>query len=125
MRPRLQSLLALAMPMVLARASQSVITFADAIQVKDLGPGAIAAPAPGGLTLIEFTILPMGLAFIIQSFVAQLTGRGEPEHTHRFAWYGLIVALIAGVVAVAAIPTIEPALGLLDYSPGVRHAMAS
>ena len=44
MRPRLGSLLALALPMVLARASQSLITFADAIQVKDLGPRAIACP---------------------------------------------------------------------------------
>ncbi len=124
MRPRLQTLLALAMPMVLARASQSVITFADVIQVKDLGEGAIAATATGGLNVVGFIILPMGLAFIIQSFVAQLTGRGELEHTHRFAWYGLGIALVAGLVAIAAIPLVEPALGLLHYSPGVRHAMA-
>src|SRR5438309_783648 len=48
--------------MVLARASQSVITFADAIQVKDLGPGAIAATATGGLNVMGLVILTMGTA---------------------------------------------------------------
>jgi MATE family multidrug resistance protein len=124
MRPRLKTLLVLALPMVLARASQSVITFADVIQVKDLGSGAIAATATGGLNVIGFVILPMGIVFIVQSFVAQLTGRGEREATSRFAWYGLAIALIAGLVAAALIPAVEPVLGLTGYSPHVRHAMA-
>src|SRR5712671_6770968 len=106
MRSRLQTLLALAMPMVLARASQSVITFADAIQVKDLGEGAIAATATGGLNVVGFIILPMGTVFIIQSFVAQLTGSGQRDQTPRFAWYGLAIALAAGVVAAALIPVV-------------------
>jgi MATE family multidrug resistance protein len=124
MRSRLTTLLVLAMPMVLARASQSVITFADAIQVKDLGPGAIAATATGGLNVYAFVILPMGMAFIIQSFVAQLMGRGRSADAPRFAWYGLALALVAGLVALALIPLVEPALSLTDYSPPVRHAMA-
>ena len=61
MRSRLVTLLTLALPMVLARASQSVITFADAIQVKHLGAKAIAATATGGLNAMTFVILPMGL----------------------------------------------------------------
>ena len=64
MRPRLQTLLALALPTVLARASQAVITFADVIQVKHLGNTAIAATASGGLNSWMFIILPMGIAFI-------------------------------------------------------------
>jgi MATE family multidrug resistance protein len=124
-RPRLGNLLVLAMPMVLARASQSVITFADAIQVKDLGPGAIAATATGGLNVYAFVILPMGMAFIIQSFVAQLVGRGRTADTPRFAWYGLALALLAGVAALALTPLVGPVLSLTDYSPAVRDHMAS
>jgi len=125
MPSRLTTLLALALPMVLARASQSVITFADAIQVKDLGPGAIAATATGGLNVMVFVLLPMGIVFIVQSFVAQLTGRGDRDETRRFAWYGLAVALVAGLVAAAAIPAVGPILEGSSYSPAVRHAMAS
>ncbi len=125
MRARLVTLMQLALPMVLARATQSAITFADAIQVKHLGTNAIAAVATGGLNTQMFVILPMGIAFIVQSFVAQLTGRGERDQTRRFAWYGLGVALASALVAAAAIPLVGPVLGLLPYEPGLRDPMTS
>src|SRR5258705_11346373 len=121
----LRVLLALAMPMVLARASQSVITFADALQVQHLGADAIAATATGGLNALGFVIPAMGTVFIVQSFVSQLAGRGDRAETPRFAWYGLAIALAAGIVAVAALPLIDPVLRLTDYAPAVREQMTS
>ena len=121
---RLKLLLALALPMVLARATQAVITFADALQVKHLGSGALAATATGGLNVVGFVILPMGTVFIVQSFVAQLVGRGARDEAPRYAWYGLAIAAIAAVISVAMIPLIEPALGLTGYSPGVQAEMS-
>lgn len=109
--------------MVLARASQSVITFADAIQVKHLGFKAIAATATGGLNVMGFVILGSGTVFIVQSFVAQLSGRGERDQAPRFAWYGLAIALIAAVIAVALTPLVGPALALTGYSVEVRDQM--
>ena len=111
--------------MVLARATQSVITFADVLQVKHLGAGAIAATATGGLNVVGFVILPMGTVFIVQSFVSQLAGRGDTEGAPRFAWYGLAIARGAAVGSAALIPAVEPALALTGYSPGVRAAMSS
>jgi multidrug resistance protein, MATE family len=119
----LRPLLRLAAPMVLARASQSVITFADAIQVQHLGYKAIAATATGGLNVMGFVIPAMGTVFIIQSFVAQLAGRGERDQTPRFAWYGLAIALAAGVIATALAPLVGPVLALTGYSPEVRDQM--
>ncbi len=121
---RLRLLLGLAMPMVLARASQSVITFADAIQVKHLGAKAIAATATGGLNVVGFVILPMGTVLIVQSFVSQLAGRGEQRDAPRYAWYGLAIALGAGLVAAALIPAVAPILSHTGYSPEVKHQMA-
>ncbi len=121
---RLRLLLVLAFPMVLARATQAVITFADALQVKHLGAGALAATATGGLNVVGLIILPMGTVFIVQSFVAQLVGRGAREEAPRYAWYGLAIAGISGVIAVALLPAIEPALDLTGYSPGVRAEMS-
>jgi len=111
--------------MVLARASQSVITFADAIQVKRLGYKAIAATATGGLNVLGFVVLAWGTVFIVQSFVAQLSGSGGRDETPRFAWYGLVIAAIAAVIAAALIPLVGPALALTDYSVEVRDQMAS
>lgn len=125
MRSRLVTLLVLAFPMVLARATQSVITFADAMQVEHLGVGSLAATATGGLNVVGLVILPMGTVFIVQSFVAQLVGRGERDSTPRFASYGLIIAAISAVVSLALIPLIEPLLGLTSYAAGVKGEMAS
>jgi MATE family multidrug resistance protein len=101
------------------------MTFADALFVEHLGTGAIAASATGGFNVFLFTTLPVGTVFIVQSFVAQLVGRGDAADTPRFAWYGLAIALFSGAVGLAAIPVIEPALALTDYSPAVQAQMAS
>src|ERR1041385_778536 len=69
-------------------------------------------------------ILPQGLVFIIQSFVAQLSGRGDRAQTPRFGLYGLAIAAIAGVIGLAAMPLIDPLLSLTSYSPAVRHEMS-
>lgn len=121
----LRTLLLLAFPMVIARATQSVMSFADALMVEHLGTSAIAASATGGMNVYGFVILPMGIAFIIQSFVAQLVGRGEAAATPRYAWYGILFSLAAGAIALAALPLIEPALSLTGYSPAVRDQMTS
>ncbi len=120
----LRMLLVLAMPMVLARMTQSVMTFADALMVEHLGPQAIAASATGGFNAFLVMILPMGCVFIVQSFVSQLVGRGELDATRRYAWYGLIIAGVAGGVALALIPLIDPLLGLGEFSPEVRALMS-
>jgi MATE family multidrug resistance protein len=120
----LRALLVLALPMVLARATQSVMTFADALLVKHLGTDAIAASATGGFNVFLFAILPMGTVFIVQSFVAQLVGRGDADDAPRFAWYGIGISAVSGVIALALIPGIEPLLELTDYSPAVRAQMA-
>jgi multidrug resistance protein, MATE family len=121
----LVTLLSLAFPMVLARAAQSVDTFADAIQVEHLGPGALAATATGGLNVFGLVILPFGIVFIVQSFVSQLDGRGERDQAPRFALYGLAIALITGIVSLFATPLIDPLLGLTSYSAEVRSSMSS
>jgi len=119
----LRALLALAMPMVLARLTQSAITFADAIQVEHLGARSLAATATGGLNVLLIAILAMGTVFIVQSFVSQLVGRGERDTTPRYAWYGLAIAAIAGLLGVALIPATDPLLALTGYSPEVRGLM--
>jgi len=121
---RLRPLILLAVPMVLSRATQSAMTFADALLVKHLGTDAIAASATGGFNMYLFAMLPMGTVFIIQSFVAQLTGRGDPDDAPRFAWYGLGIAALAGLAGVAVIPALRPLLGLTSYSASLQSLMA-
>ncbi|MDX2092283.1 MAG: MATE family efflux transporter [Kofleriaceae bacterium] len=121
----IRGLLALAFPMILARATQAVMTFADALMVAHLGKSAIAASATGGFNVFLLMVLPMGTVFIVQSFVAQLVGAGDRDATPRYAWYGLSIAVIAGALSLAFLPAIDPLLSLGDFTPEVQTLMSS
>lgn len=122
---RLHRLLALSWPVVVARATQSVIGFSDALFTAPLGEESLAAVTTGAFNTFALVILPMGTSFILQSFAAQLRGRGELGAVRRYAWYGLALALVAGVLAAAAIPLVPLSVRRLGYAPGVERAMST
>jgi multidrug resistance protein, MATE family len=120
---RLGVLLTLAWPIVLSRSTQAIIGFCDALMTAPLGEGALAATTAGALNVFSIAILPMGVAFIVQSFAAQLSGAGDLVGARRYGWYGLILSGVAGLLAVVSIPLVGPVLGLFDYEPAVGELM--
>ncbi len=121
----LRSLLTLAWPVVLARATQSVIGFTDALMVAPLGEDVLAAATAGALNAFLLIILPMGTVFIVQSFAAQLRGLGQLEALPRYAWYGLLLAGGAALVAAAGLPAVPWLLGQFGYTESVHALMTS
>jgi MATE family multidrug resistance protein len=115
----------LAWPIVLARSAQAAIGFDDAAMIAYLGKDALAAVTTGALDTMAIFMLPMGLVFIVQSFAAQLLGQGDLSGARRYAWYGLIVAGLAQLVALATIPFVGDLLALTDFDPAVQTLMAS
>jgi MATE family multidrug resistance protein len=122
-KPSLAALLTLAWPVVLSRSAQSVIGFCDALMVSPLGEDALAAATTGALNSFALLIFPMGVVFIVQSFAAQLFGKDDLVGARRYGWYGLILAVLAGLVALASTPLVAPAIGLMPYSGSVRALM--
>ena len=123
--PELGTLLTLAWPVVLSRSAQAVIGFCDALMTAPLGEHALAAATTGSLNTTALLILPMGVAFIVQSFAAQFAGKGDLLSARRYGWYGLLLAAIAGGVGLAAIPLVEPAVSLMAYGGEVKASMTS
>jgi MATE family multidrug resistance protein len=121
---RLPTLLRLAWPIVVARATQSVIGFSDALMVAPLGEAPLAAATTGALDTFALIVLPMGTVFIVQSFASQLRGRGDHAAVVRYAFYGLALALMAGGLAFASAPFVPRALSYMDAAPEVRASMA-
>ena len=112
-----RGLLSLAWPVILSRASQGVIGFSDAAMVAPLGGDAIAATTTGASNALNFFILPMGVVFIVQSFVSQLAGKGDVEGSRRYAWYGLLVSAIAALLAAGftlVLPNLTAGLGFTE-----------
>lgn len=119
----LRTLLTLAAPVVLARATQSVVGFSDALMVAPLGEDALTATTGGAINTFTLVVLPMGTVFIIQSFVAQLVGKGRGADAQRYGWYGLALAAFAGLIALLALPLVGPVLGLFPHAPPVHALM--
>ncbi len=120
---RLKELLLLAWPVIVSRATQTVVGLADALMVAHLGESALAAVTTGAMNSAAVFIMPFGIVFIVSSFSAQLTGKGDAPGARRYAWYGLAVALVAQLVMAAALPALPHALALMHYAPDVHEHM--
>jgi multidrug resistance protein, MATE family len=130
-RASLRALLILAWPIVISRATQTVVGLADALMVAHLGPNALAATTTGALNTFLVLILPMGTVFIVGSFASQLMGLGDLAGARRFALYGLVVSVVTQIVSMAFVPLLSTLfdlvavrdgnpIGLLDYDPEMR-----
>ncbi len=115
----------LAWPIVISRASQTIIGLSDVLLVAKLGPSAVAATATGATNAFTLLILPMGIVFIVQSYASQYFGKGDFVSARRFGWYGLLIALATQVAAFMSLLVVAPLLGLLPYEQDVRELMAA
>ena len=120
---RLRQLLTLAWPVVLSRSTQSVVGLSDALMVAPLGEYALAATVTGAINTFSLAMLPFGTVFIVQSFSAQLTGRGDLLSARRYGAYGLLLSAATQAVVLLALPFVGPVLGWFRYAPAVHTAM--
>jgi MATE family multidrug resistance protein len=111
--------------MVFARTSQAMLGFFDALQTSHLGASALVAASTGAANTACLVMLPLGAASITSSMVAQLHGRGAHDAKASYAWYGLIIALLAGVLGVIAGPLVTHVIGLFPFAPDVQQQMAT
>lgn len=128
MNPWLRTLLLLAWPIVVSRATQTVVGLADALMVAHLGPTALAATTTGALNSFLVLLLPLGTSFIVGSFASQLAGKGDLVGARRFALYGLVLAVLTelmGSVFDGLAVREGNALGLLSYEPEMQAQMVS
>lgn len=121
----LKTLLALAWPVIVSRASQTVVSLSDALMVAPLGAAALAATATGATNSFTLLILPMGVTFIVSSFASQLFGRGDLGGARRYGWYGLAVALFTEVLCLATVPFLGAVLRWFPYESAVQDLMAT
>jgi MATE family multidrug resistance protein len=119
----LRTLLHLAWPIVVSRATQVVVGLGDALMVAGLGEAPLAATTTGAMDSFALLIFPMGIVFIVQSFASQLFGRKDLAGARRYGFYGVLVALATQVLAVAGYFAAEPILRVLPLAGDVRGDM--
>lgn len=123
MRSPIVQLLRLAWPIVLARATQAIVGFCDALMVAPLGEATLAAVTTGSMDILCLVMLPIGTLFILQSFSSQLRARGDLQAAARYGYYGLLLSLAAGIAALLLVPFVGELLRLFAYEAALRRDM--
>lgn len=82
----------LALPMIGMSLSRMLMGFIDFVMVSSLGVNAQAAISPATLLVFAVACLSMGVAQVVQTFVAQADGRGEQARCGAYAWQSFYIA---------------------------------
>jgi MATE family multidrug resistance protein len=118
-RSGLSEILQLALPIIMSMASFTVIGFVDTWMVARVGTAEIAAAMPAGVIAYTLTALPLGITQCVSTFAAQALGRGKPDEGSAFAWQGLYLSLVVGVLAFSLWPLAPHFFSLFGHEPDI------
>ena len=104
-----REVLYMALPMIVAMASSTVMHFVDSWMVSRVGTSEIAAVAPAGAWVFILIGFLIGLLSCTSTFVGQSFGAGNYRDCARYAWQGVYISLVLGGAAILLWPT-APAL---------------
>ena len=105
----LSEVLSMALPMIVAMASSTMMHFVDSWMVSRVGTTEIAAVAPAGAWVFILIAFLIGVLSCTSTFVGQSFGAGHYRDCARYAWQGVYISLVAGGLATLLWPA-APAL---------------
>jgi MATE family multidrug resistance protein len=115
--PLLPRLLAIALPMVVSQASDTIMMFTDRLFLSRLGEAYISAAMSGGLTTFMVSSFFVGTVGYTNALVAQLYGAGRKADCARATVQGLFLALLCYPLILAVSPLARWLFILAGQSP--------
>lgn len=113
-----RELLAIALPMVVSHACDTVMTFTDRVFLSRLGPDEMNAAMSGGLTSFMMMTFFMGLIGYTTALVAQYLGAGKKDRCAVATTQALIICLAAYPIILLAKPLVFYAFDHSGISAG-------
>ncbi|HET6451122.1 MAG TPA: MATE family efflux transporter [Spirochaetia bacterium] len=113
----LRRLVAIALPMILSSASETVMLFFNRWFVSFLGSDHIPASMSGGLTQFVFTILFSGIVGYVNALAAQYHGAGRPDRCVQTVSQGVILSIAFYPLLLALIPLVHRGFLLAGHGP--------
>ncbi len=111
----------MAAPIIVGSFSYTLMGFVDQAMVARLGSDALAAIGSGGIWAFAVCTLFVGIASCISTFVSQSLGRGNLHDCGRYAWQGIYLSIVSGVLALPVWWLGEHLFALMNHSPEVRR----
>ncbi|MBN2218014.1 MAG: MATE family efflux transporter [Pirellulales bacterium] len=112
----MRELTAIALPMVVSQACDTVMIFTDRLFLSRLGPEQMNAALAGGLSCFMLTTFLLGLVGYTTALVAQYLGAGRKDRCAVATTQAAIICLAAYPLVVAARPAVMHLFNLLDLS---------
>ncbi len=113
----LRRMLAIAFPMIVSTASETVMLFFNRWFVSFLGSDHIPASMTGGLTQFVFTSLFAGIVGYVNALTAQYHGAGRPDRCVQTVSQGLLLSLVFYPILLALIPVVHHGFILAGHGP--------
>ena len=113
----LRRMLAIAFPMIVSTASETVMLFFNRWFVSFLGSDHIPASMSGGLTQFVFTSLFAGIVGYVNALTAQYHGAGRPERCVQVVSQGLLLSLVFYPVLLALVPLVHLGFQWAGHGP--------
>lgn len=109
-RGELRALLALAIPLCIAQAGQSLMSVTDTFIVGRAGTSALAAVGLSHALFFAVSSFGMGLMMGVDPLVSQAIGAGNPRRARGVLWQGVWLSAFVGVVLWAVLITVPSGL---------------
>ena len=113
----LRRMLAIAFPMIVSTASETVMLFFNRWFVSFLGSDHIPASMSGGLTQFVFTSLFAGIVGYVNALTAQYHGAGRPERCVQVVSQGLLLSLVFYPLLLALVPLVHRGFEWAGHGP--------
>jgi len=120
-RSDLRVLLRIATPNVVSMACESVMSFLEFMIVADLGAGAQAAVACGGLIYYTVFGLVLGVMICVTTMVSQSLGAGCLRDCSTYGWQGVWVSAFFGLLGIALWPAVPALMAWVGHAPEVQR----
>ncbi len=120
-RQELRGVLAMSIPMVVTTCTRMVMDLTDYVMISWIpGSDAQAAILPAQLVLWSFIVIGMGLVSIVSTFASQALGRGEHAECSIYAWQGVYISLVFGLLGFAMAPMLSWVIVAVGHEQAVQ-----
>lgn len=121
-RAEIRNVIAMAVPVVITTSSRALMDIADYIMITNLHlTEAQAAILPGQMVVWCYIVLGLGIVSLVNTFASQSLGRGRLHDCTAYAWQGLYISAVAGLIGIAARPGLPFLVRSIGHEPAVQE----
>jgi len=111
--------LALAAPIIVGQVSQMLMGVTDSVMIGRVGAVPLAASAFAGGLFSVFYVVGIGLLMPVAVFVSREHGAGDDRAGARWLQHGVVLAVLAGLVALAGMAALAAGFAHMGQPPEV------